>query len=152
VSHVRARRLGSGVLLALMALAGAAAGDASIRIEDPWVRRAPAPPGPGPDPQSKTAAYLTIVNRGATPDTLLSATADVATSVELHQTREVGGMMTMAEVPKIAVAAGARVSLKPGGYHLMLIGLRHGLGPGQTVTLTLRFERAGPVTARAGVR
>ena len=149
---MRARRIGSGVLLALIALAGMAAGDASIRIEDPGSGGCPPRRGQGPDPQSKTAAYLTIVNRGATPDALLSATADVATSVELHQTREAGGMMTMEEVPKIAVAAGARVSLKPGGYHLMLVGLRRGLGPGQTVTLTLRFERAGPVTARAGVR
>ena len=47
---------------------------------------------------------------------------------------------------------GARVELKPGGYHLMLIGLKQALGPGQTVTLTLVFERAGAIKARAEVR
>jgi len=50
------------------------------------------------------------------------------------------------------VAPGARVELKPGSYHLMLIGLKRALTPGQTVTLTLRFERAGALTARAEVR
>jgi len=55
-------------------------------------------------------------------------------------------------VAKVEVAPGARVELKPGSYHLMLIGLKRTLAPGQTVTLTLRFERAGALTARAEVR
>jgi hypothetical protein len=138
----------SGILLALIGLVGVAAGATSIRIEDPWVRRAPALPGA----ESKTAAYLTIVNGNATPDALVAATADVATSVELHETRDMAGMMMMEPVPKIAVGPGARVQLRPGGYHLMLIGLKGALAPGQRVTLTLRFEGAGPVTAHAEVR
>jgi periplasmic copper chaperone A len=58
----------------------------------------------------------------------------------------------MERVDKIVVPPGARVELKPGGYHLMLIGLTRALAPGQDVTLTLVFEGAGPVTARAEVR
>jgi copper(I)-binding protein len=92
------------------------------------------------------------VNRGATPDALVSATADVAASVEIHETRNMSGMMMMEKVPKVVVPPGARVELKPGGYHLMLIGLKQALGPGQTVTLTLVFERAGAIKARAEVR
>jgi protein SCO1/2 len=130
---------------------GAPAKHATIRLENAWVRRAPALAGAGAD-APKTAAYVTIVNGGPTPDTLLSATADAAKSVELHQTRNMSGMMMMEPVPAIVVARGARVELKPGGYHLMLIGLTQALGPGQTVTLTLVFEQAGPVTVRADVR
>jgi copper(I)-binding protein len=139
---------GAGVLLVVLGLLGAAAGDTSIRIEDPWVRRAPALPGT----ESKTAAYLTVWNQGEVPDFLVSATADVAASVELHETRNMAGMMMMEPVAKIVLRPGERVALQPGGYHLMLIGLERGLAPGETVTLTLRFDRAGPVTVQARVR
>jgi copper(I)-binding protein len=139
---------GAGVLLVVMGLLNAAAGDPSIRIEDPWVRRAPALPGT----ESKTAAYLTVWNGGEVPDFLVSATADVAASVELHWTRNMGGMMMMEPVSKIPVGPGERLALQPGGYHLMLIGLERALAPGETVTLGLRFESAGPVTVQARVR
>ena len=129
-------------------LAAGSAQESSIRLDGAWVRRAPAMP----DTESNAAAYVTIVNGGRATDTLLSATADVATSVEIHETRNMSGMMMMERVPRIVVPPAARVELKPGGYHLMLIGLKHALGPGQTVTLTLVFERAGPIIARAAVR
>jgi len=58
----------------------------------------------------------------------------------------------MERIPKIALPPGGRVELKPEGYHLMLVGLKRALDPGQSVTLTLVFERAGPVTVRAAVR
>jgi periplasmic copper chaperone A len=125
-----------------------AAEDASIRLEGPWVRRAPVVP----NTPSSAAGYVTIVNQGGTPDALLSATADLAASVEIHETRNMSGMMMMERIPKIALPPGGRVELKPGGYHLMLMGLKSALGPGQSVTLTLVFERAGPVTIRAEVR
>ena len=134
------------LLLTLLAGSGVAAQEGPIRLDKPWVRRAPAVA------ESKTAGYVTILNRGAAPDALISATADVAQTVELHETRSMSGMMMMEPVAKVAVAPGARVELKPGGYHLMLIGLKQALAPGQAVTLTLVFERAGPIKARAEVR
>ena len=72
--------------------------------------------------------------------------------MELHETRNMSGMMMMEPVSKVEVAPGTRVELRPGSYHLMLIGLKRALTPGQTVTLTLRFERAGALTTRATVR
>ena len=134
------------VLLTLLAAAGATAQDGSIKLEQAWVRRAPAVA------DSKTAAYVTILNRGASTDALVSATADVAQAVELHETRNMSGMAMMERVEKLEVAPGARVELKPGGHHLMLIGLKRGLSPGARVTLVLRFERAGAVTVSAHVR
>ena len=120
----------------------------SIRLDGPWVRRAPFMK----DTDSNTAGYVTIVNGGRSADTLLSATADVAKSVEIHETRNMSGMMMMEPVARIAVPPAARIELKPGGYHLMLIGLKRALGPSQTVMLTLVFERAGPITTRAVVK
>ena len=69
--------------------------------------------------------------------------ADVAERVELHQTREHGRHDDDGAGGQGRGRAGARVELRPGSYHLMLIGLKRALTPGQTVILTLRFERAG---------
>ena len=140
-------------LVGLIGAAGALAQDAPIRLENPWVRRAPAMPDAGPGTKSRAAGYVMIVNRGAARDALVSAAAaDVAERVELHETRNMSGMLMMEPVPRVDVEPGARVELKPGSYHLMLIGLTRALAPGQTVTLTLRFERAGEMTIRADVR
>jgi periplasmic copper chaperone A len=133
-------------LMGLIAVTGAVAQDTSILLEKPWVRRAAAMP------ESKAAGYVTVLNRGPARDALISATADVAERVELHETRNMSGMMMMERVPKVELAPGSRVELKPGSYHLMLIGLRRALTPGQTVNLTLEFERAGRITTRAEVR
>jgi copper(I)-binding protein len=139
-------------LLGLLGATGAVAQDAPIRLEKPWVRRAPVMPDAKPGAESNAGGYVTILNRGTSPDALVGASADVAVRVELHETRNMSGMMMMEPVAKVEVAPGARVELRPGSYHLMLIGLTRALTPGQTVDLTLRFERAGALTTRATVR
>ena len=63
-----------------------------------------------------------------------------------------GGMMTMAEVEKIPVAAGTTVALEPGGYHIMLMELAKPLVVGEKVKVTLTFEKAGDVVVEAEVR
>ena len=139
-------------LLGLLGATGAVAQDAPIRLEKPWVRRAPAMPDAKPGTESSAGGYVTILNRGTAPDALVGASADVAARVELHETRNMSGMMMMEPVSKVEVGPGTRVELRPGSYHLMLIGLMRALTPGQTVDLTLRFERAGALTTRATVR
>lgn len=62
------------------------------------------------------------------------------------------GMMTMAEVAKIPVAAGTTVALEPGGYHIMLMELAEPLALGEKVKVTLTFEKAGDVVVEAEVR
>jgi periplasmic copper chaperone A len=146
------RTLLVSVLLGMLGAAGASAQDSPIRLEKAWVRRAPAMPDSGPGTESTAGAYVTIVNRGAARDALIEAAADGASRVELHETRNMSGMVMMERVPMIEVPPGARVELKPGSFHLMLIGLKRALTPGQVVTLTLRFERAGARTTRAEVR
>ena len=146
------RRVLTFAFAGVIAATGALAQDASILLEKPWVRRAPAMPEAGAGAPSTAAGYVTLVNRGPARDALVSATADVAERIELHETRNMSGMMMMEKVPKVELPPGSRVELKPGSYHLMLIGLKRALTPGQTVDLTLEFERAGRITTRAEVR
>ena len=120
-------------LLGLLGATGAVAQDAPIRLEKPWVRRAPVMPDAKPGAESNAGGYVTIVNRGTAPDALVGASADVAARVELHETRNMSGMMMMEPVAKVEVAPGARVELRPGSYHLMLIGLTRALTTRATV-------------------
>ena len=97
------------------------------------------------------AVYLDIRSTGA-DDRLVAASADLAAEVQVHEVVREGGSSRMRPVADgIAVAAGGSVSLEPGGYHLMLLGVAEVPEPGDTFTLTLRFERAGRVAVTVTV-
>ena len=72
--------------------------------------------------------------------------------VEIHESRLEGDVMTMSPVPGIQVPPGGSAKLEPGGMHVMLINLQQELTPGNKITLTLQFEKSGPVTIEAEVR
>lgn len=138
-SHRLAASAAFGLALAAALTASAKAEDAAIRIENAWARATPA--------AAKVAAgYLTIVNEGAEPDRLLSASAPFAGAAEIHQTRMADGVMKMRRAPDgIAVPPKATVVLAPSSYHLMFMGLSEPLKEGDSVPGTLTFERAGKV-------
>jgi copper(I)-binding protein len=116
----------------------------SLRIDHPWARATP--------PVAQTgAAYLTLHNDGDEVDRLLSVEAPVSESVELHAHTMENGVMRMRQVPSVELPAGARVSLEPGGLHLMLIGLEAPLNDGNSFPATLTFERAGSVVVQIKV-
>ena len=71
--------------------------------------------------------------------------------VDLHQTVRQDGMMRMDAVEHLAVPAGGAVALDPGGFHLMIMGLKRPLKVGETVDLTFTFAKAGAVTVTAKV-
>ena len=98
------------------------------------------------------AAFLTLLNTGSQPDRLLGATAALAGRVELHSMLRDGDVMRMREQPVIELPPGQPVVLRPGGEHVMLMGLTVALNQGETLTLTLRFERAGTVEVSAVVQ
>ncbi len=137
------RRALLGTTLALIALPAAAqhapaavtAGDLSITL--PWTRAAGAT-GTG-------VGFLTIRNTGSQPDRLISASTPVARVVELHTHLRDGDIMRMRPAADIPIPAGGTVQLRPGGLHIMMIGLTQALRQGTEVPLTLRFERAGEV-------
>lgn len=106
-----------------------------IVMSDLWIRATP----PG---ASTAAAYLYIRNTGG-DDRLLAVRSDDALSVEIHATSEQSGMMRMSRLDSLAVPAGSDVQLGPGGYHLMLIDVSTTFVPGESVAMTLMFEKAG---------
>jgi copper(I)-binding protein len=90
--------------------------------------------------------YVRILNKAATPDRLMSVTADVSERVELHQTVRDGSIMRMRSLPGgISVPAKGKVELEPGGMHIMFVGLKRPLKEGQTFDASLQFEKAGKV-------
>ena len=90
--------------------------------------------------------FLTIANGGA-EDRLVAASADFAGRTEIHEMAMEGEVMRMRELPEgLPIPAGGTVELKPGGYHLMFMELKQPLVEGETVNVTLSFEKAGEVS------
>lgn len=145
----------------------AAVDAAAVDVADPWAR-AMAPTA------TTSAVYMTLT--AAEDDRLVAASVDVtiADTVELHEVvpadggdmgggdmdggdmdgGDMGGMgeMVMQEVEFIELPAGEAVELKPGGLHVMLLGMRRQLEAGETIDVTLTFEKAGETTVTAEVR
>jgi periplasmic copper chaperone A len=97
--------------------------------------------------------YLTIENKGSTPDRLIGGSADVAGKVEVHQMAMNNGVMTMRPLDKgLPIEPGKTVKLAPGGYHLMLFDLKSPLKQGDKVPVTLEFEKAGKVNLSLDVQ
>ncbi len=120
-------------------------GTGPIRIEAPWARATA--------PQARAgAAFMTLTNQGTADDRLIAAEAEVSEVTELHTHINDDGIMRMREVPAIEVPADGAAVLAPGGLHVMFIGLTRPLIAGETLALTLRFERAGSVTVAVPVR
>lgn len=136
-----------------------AAEAAAIKVEGQWARTSPANAEHG-------AAYMMIT---ATDDDMLtsaSVDASVAAKVEIHETVPADGAtgmtgatgmsgmgaMTMRPVDGIELPAGESVELKPGGYHFMLLDLAEPLKAGDTIEVTLTFEKADPMTIKVPVR
>jgi Uncharacterized protein conserved in bacteria len=90
--------------------------------------------------------YLTIENKGSTPDRLIGGSADVAGKVEVHEMTMDNGVMTMRPLEKgLSIEPGKTVKLAPGGYHLMMFDLKSPLKQGEKLPVTLEFEKAGKV-------
>jgi periplasmic copper chaperone A len=110
----------------------------SISVEHPWARATPAGAKTG-------AAYLTLVNNGTSADRLIRASTPMAEKVQVHQEIDDNGVMKMRELPVVEIGPGAALTFKPGGTHMMIIGLKQPLKKGQTFPLTLDFEKAGKI-------
>lgn len=124
--------------LAVAALAAPLAQAADVKlgavtVGQPWSR--PAQAG------MNGVGFMTFANAGKTPVTLKSATSPAAGKVEIHQSSMAGGVMTMRRLDAgVAIPAGGQVAFAPGGYHLMLIGLKQPQAVGQKVPVTLIFD------------
>jgi copper(I)-binding protein len=126
---------------ALVLTAGCSGETGGLQISDV---RVGAPTGPN------AAMYFTA--RGADEaDTLRSASTDVASEIQIHETvTSDEGTMSMRPVPRLELPAGGQLVLEPGGYHLMLVGVDE-LEVGDTISVTLTWEVAGEMTVEAEV-
>lgn len=150
-------------LMAILSACGAQApSNPQIRAEDVWSRPAVAMEGMPSDESSEGemghgmggtgAVFMTLANEGQEDDRLIAAQTDVAATVEIHQTTMDGDVMWMQSVSAIEIPAGGQVELKPGDYHIMLIGLHRNLAVGDQFSVTLTFEKSGTLVVEAEVR
>jgi hypothetical protein len=110
----------------------------AITVEQSWARAT--------TPGAKTAAaYMTIINNGPDDVRMIGASTPIAESVQFHVEKDDKGVMRMRRISAIDIKPGARFSFKPGGTHVMLVGVKEPLREGQTLPLTLDFETAGKV-------
>jgi len=118
---------------------------ASVAITGAWTRATVSAMSVG-------GGYMTITNRGSAPDRLVSLSTPAAERVEVHRTTIEDGTARMRQLTEgLVIPAGGTVELAPGGLHLMLVGLKQPLQPGQSIPLTLTFERAGTVATTLNV-
>jgi len=144
MSSPRVRPLFTVALLALAPVVWAA-GPAAVTVSDPYARAVP----PG---QPNSGVFMTLRNASDQPRALVAAKSPAAKTVELHTHTNDGGVMRMRKIERIEIPAGASVQLKPGGLHVMLIGLNGDLTPGGTVALDLSFDDGSQAQVQAPVR
>lgn len=131
---------------AFCAAASVYAADAKVgnlSIDDVWARTG--------QPGQVSAAYLEVKNKGAA-DKIVSANCDCAKATELHNVKMIDGAMKMYQVQAMDIPADGELKLKPGSYHIMLIGLNRPLVAGEALPIKVKFEKAGEVILQAKVK
>lgn len=119
---------------------------ADIMVQDPYARSSAMMATSG-------AAFMQIMNHGATDDRLIGAASPVAEMVQLHTHKEdENGVMRMLHVEEgFPVAAGETLMLARGGNHVMFMGITEPFEQGNMIPLTLTFEKAGDITVEVPV-
>ncbi|MCI0454942.1 MAG: copper chaperone PCu(A)C [Candidatus Dadabacteria bacterium] len=121
-------------------------GSPKIEIKEPWVREVP-PVSP------VTAVYMVIENEGNEDDRLIDVSTEAASQAEIHDTLiDEKGIAKMQRFESMDIPSGKGVELKPGGSHVMLIGLKKALKAGDKIELNLKFEKSGIIKIQAQVK
>jgi periplasmic copper chaperone A len=111
----------------------------SIRISQPWARATPKGASAG-------AAYMTVTNSGTTAQHLNCVSSDAAAECQIHEMTMDGGVMKMRPVQGgLEVKPGETVTLKPGGFHVMLVSLKQPLQAGQSIDATFKVDNGSTV-------
>ena len=98
------------------------------------------------------AVYFVIENHNATMDELIGAASSVADAVEVHESKMDGDMMMMNHMESVALEPSQKVEFKPGGYHVMMIGLKQDLKAGDEIEITLQFKNSPDITLTVPVK
>ena len=134
---MRLTSLLAGTAVALLAQISQTPAQQSLEITQAWSRATPtaAPVGVG---------FLTLANKGGEADRLLGGSSEVAARIEVHEMNMDNGVMKMREVAGgLEVKPGETRELRPGGHHLMLMGLKRPLKEGERFKIELKFEKTG---------
>lgn len=99
-----------------------------------------------------SAIYFVIQNQTAGKDELIGAASDVANAIEIHESKMEGDMMMMSPVESVLLESSAKVEFKPGGLHIMLIGLKQDLKAGDEIEVILQFKNNPSITVKAMVK
>jgi len=111
----------------------------SIHISGPWARATPKGASSG-------AAYMTITNKGSTPDRVSCVSSDLSAECQIHSMTMENGVMKMRPVEGgLEIKPGETFTLKPSGFHVMFVNLKQPLQQGKMAEATLKFEKAGTV-------
>ncbi|CAM3917858.1 copper chaperone PCu(A)C [Roseateles saccharophilus] len=119
------------ITAALLATVLSAQAQSPVKVEDAWVRATVAP-------QKTTGAFMQLT--ASRPLKVVAVSSPLAAVVEIHEMKMDGGVMKMRAVDALPLPAGQAVALKPGSYHVMLMGLQRPIQAGETVPLTLTVE------------
>jgi copper(I)-binding protein len=117
----------------------------AITISEAWARASMGQTG-------TSAVYMTLEASGGQSDRLVAAASPDAARAELHASTMESGVAKMRPLSAIEITSGERTVLEPGGPHVMLMGLGRKLVEGDTLPLSLTFERAGTVELQVPVR
>ncbi|MEZ5741013.1 MAG: copper chaperone PCu(A)C [Burkholderiaceae bacterium] len=123
----------TAALLPVVVAAAHAQAPAPVKVFDPWARGTVAA-------QRASGAFMNLV--ADEPLRLVGVSTDVAETAEVHEMTLIDNVMRMRRIDGIALEAGKPLELRPGGYHLMLMGLHQPLSEGEQLNLTLHFEDA----------
>ena len=126
----------------LSAITAASAHDYTVgdlKIGHPWTRVTP-------EGARAAGGFMTITNTGTQPDTLVGGTFVASETFEVHEMSMTDGMMKMRQLDKgLVIKPGETVEMKPGSFHVMMIGMKQPLKEGERIKGTLVFERAGTI-------
>jgi len=129
-------------VFALVLVACSTGGSGEFQVNDVWAR---------PGLVGGNAAVFFVINNPGPDDMLLSVSSEIASAVEMHMTIMQDDNMQMVPQVNVPVPIGETI-FEPGGLHVMLIGLKNDLKPGDTFTVTLNFEKAGDRLLNVTVR
>lgn len=125
----------------LLSACGASKG---IEVSDAWARAS--------TQGANSAVYFVIQNHNTEMDEIIGAASDVADAAEVHESKMENDVMQMVHVDSVPLEPSQKVEFMPGGYHVMLIGLKHDLTAGDEIDVTLQFKNSPDITVRAMVQ
>jgi len=115
-----------------------------IEVGDAWARAS--------TQGMNSAVYFVIENHNSEIVELIGAASEAAEAVEIHESRIEGDVMNMNRVEVVTLEPSAKVEFAPGGYHVMLIGLKQDLQAGDEIEVTLQFRDSPVIVVKAEIR